>query len=71
MVILWGLYGPANIPLGTWRVLHVPGYLVWVALLYAGAGTWLTTKIGRPLSAPKLPTAMVRSGLPFHLGALA
>ena len=49
MVILWGLSGPANIPLGTWGVLHVPGYLVWVALLYAGAGTWLTIKIGRPL----------------------
>ena len=30
-------------------MLHVPGYLVWVALLYAGAGTWLTIKIGRPL----------------------
>ena len=49
MVILWGLSGPANIPLGTWGVLHVPGYLVWVALLYAAAGTWLTIKIGRPL----------------------
>ena len=31
--------GPANIPLGTWGALHVPGYLVWVSLLYAGAGT--------------------------------
>jgi vitamin B12/bleomycin/antimicrobial peptide transport system ATP-binding/permease protein len=30
-------------------MLHVPGCLVWVALLYAGAGTWLTIKIGRPL----------------------
>jgi vitamin B12/bleomycin/antimicrobial peptide transport system ATP-binding/permease protein len=29
-------------------VLHIPGYLVWVALLYASAGTWLTIKIGRP-----------------------
>jgi putative ATP-binding cassette transporter len=49
LVILWGLSGPADIPLGTWGTLHVPAYLVWAALLYAGAGTWLTVKIGRPL----------------------
>ena len=24
-------------------------YLVWAALIYAGVGTWLTVKIGRPL----------------------
>ena len=47
--ILWGLSGPANIPLGTWGNLHIPAYLVWAALLYAGVGTWLTIKIGRPL----------------------
>jgi vitamin B12/bleomycin/antimicrobial peptide transport system ATP-binding/permease protein len=49
LVILWGLSGPAEIPLGTWGTLHIPAYLVWAALLYAGVGTWLTIKIGRPL----------------------
>jgi vitamin B12/bleomycin/antimicrobial peptide transport system ATP-binding/permease protein len=49
LVILWGLSGPADIPLGSWGVLHLPGYLVWAALLYAGIGTWLTIKVGRPL----------------------
>lgn len=49
LVILWGLSGSADIPLGSWGTLHVPAYLVWAALLYAGAGTWLTIKIGRPL----------------------
>ena len=49
VVILWGLSGPATIPLGSWGTLHVPGYLVWAALIYAGIGTWLTIKIGRPL----------------------
>ncbi|MBV9105463.1 MAG: ABC transporter ATP-binding protein/permease [Verrucomicrobia bacterium] len=48
-VILWGLSGPAAIPLGAWGTLHLPAYLVWAALLYAGVGTWLTIKIGRPL----------------------
>jgi vitamin B12/bleomycin/antimicrobial peptide transport system ATP-binding/permease protein len=49
LFILWGLSGPADIPLGAWGTLHIPAYLVWAALLYAGAGTWLTIKIGRPL----------------------
>src|SRR3984893_5767466 len=49
LVILWGLSGPANIPIGPRGTLHLPAYLVWAALLYAGVGTWLTIKIGRPL----------------------
>jgi putative ATP-binding cassette transporter len=49
LVILWGLSGPAEIALGQWGTLHIPAYLVWAALLYAGVGTWLTVKIGRPL----------------------
>jgi putative ATP-binding cassette transporter len=49
LVILWGLSGPADIPLGEWGVVHIPGYLVWAALLYAGVGTWLTVRVGRPL----------------------
>jgi len=46
--ILWGLSGPLQFALGgsQWTV---PGYLVWVALIYAIAGTWLTHLIGRPL----------------------
>jgi vitamin B12/bleomycin/antimicrobial peptide transport system ATP-binding/permease protein len=49
LVILWGLSGPAEIPLGKWGTVHIPAYLVWTALFYAAVGTWLTVKIGRPL----------------------
>jgi vitamin B12/bleomycin/antimicrobial peptide transport system ATP-binding/permease protein len=49
LIILWRLSGPLQIPLGSFGIVHVPAYLVWVALLYAGVGTWLTIKIGRPL----------------------
>ncbi len=48
-VILWGLSGPAEIPLFGWGSVYIPAYLVWAALIYAGFGTWLTIKIGRPL----------------------
>jgi putative ATP-binding cassette transporter len=46
--ILWGLSGAATIPLGTMQIT-IPGYMVWAALVYAIAGTWLTNRIGRPL----------------------
>jgi vitamin B12/bleomycin/antimicrobial peptide transport system ATP-binding/permease protein len=49
LVILWGLSGPAGIPLGSFGTVYVPAYLVWTAILYAGVGTWLTIKIGWPL----------------------
>ena len=49
LVILWGLSGPAAIPLGKFGTVYIPGYLVWAALLYAGLATWVTSKIGRPL----------------------
>ena len=49
LIILWRLSGPMAIPLGPLGTMYVPAYLVWVALLYGGAGTWLAVKIGRPL----------------------
>jgi putative ATP-binding cassette transporter len=42
--ILWTLSGSITI-LG----VTIPGYMVWVALIYAVVGTWLTHLIGRPL----------------------
>jgi vitamin B12/bleomycin/antimicrobial peptide transport system ATP-binding/permease protein len=42
--ILWAISGPATL-LG----VEIPGYMVWVALLYAVIGTWLTHLIGRRL----------------------
>lgn len=48
VVILWGLSGTLTIPLGAGD-MAIPGYMVWVALVYAIIGTWLTHLIGRPL----------------------
>ncbi|HEY1234215.1 MAG TPA: ABC transporter ATP-binding protein/permease [Candidatus Binatia bacterium] len=48
VAILWSLSGSLELPLGgTTYVLY--GYMVWVAIVYAMAGTWLTHKIGKPL----------------------
>jgi putative ATP-binding cassette transporter len=48
VVILWGLSSAAPLALFG-HALPIPGYLVWVAILYAVAGTLITHLIGRPL----------------------
>ncbi len=42
--ILWGLSGTLEV-----AGLSIPGYMLWVAILYAIVGSWLTNLIGRPL----------------------
>jgi len=44
VAILWALSGALE-----FAGVSVPGYMVWFALLYAAAGTWLTHLIGKPL----------------------
>lgn len=48
VAILWGLSGRLVVPIGG-LTLILPGYMVWVSILYAAGGTWLTDWIGRPL----------------------
>jgi len=48
IAILWHLSGTLALPLGSVS-LPLPGYMVWVALLYAGLGSWITQRLGRPL----------------------
>ena len=44
--ILWGLSGDFTI-----GGIAIPGYMFWVAVVYAFIGSWLTHKIGKPLIA--------------------
>src|SRR5579859_1969190 len=48
VVILWGLSAASPLTLFG-NEFHIPGYLVWGALIYATIGTWLTFLIGQPL----------------------
>jgi putative ATP-binding cassette transporter len=47
-VILWGLSGSLPLHIGGSEIA-VPGYLVWVALVYAIVGSAITHYVGRPL----------------------
>ncbi len=46
--ILWVLSGALVIPLGGFKIV-IPGYMVFAALIYAVAGTFLTHWVGNPL----------------------
>lgn len=60
--ILWGISGAA-----TFFGVEIPGYMVWVALLYAVAGTWLTHLIGRPLIGINFAMQRVEADFRFSL----
>jgi putative ATP-binding cassette transporter len=44
VTILWTLSGALEL-----AGVSIPGYMVWCAVLYAGLGTWITHRIGKPL----------------------
>jgi vitamin B12/bleomycin/antimicrobial peptide transport system ATP-binding/permease protein len=48
VAILWGLSGSLTVMVGEFAI-RLPGYMVWVAVLYAILGTWVTDWLGRPL----------------------
>jgi putative ATP-binding cassette transporter len=49
LVILWNLSGSFNLENIIGINIDVSGYLVWIALLYAIVGTYITILIGKPL----------------------
>ncbi|MDR2678826.1 MAG: ABC transporter ATP-binding protein/permease, partial [Zoogloeaceae bacterium] len=48
-VIVWELSGSLFLALGGDVRLEIPGYMLWVAVLFALGGSWLLEKIGYPL----------------------
>lgn len=60
--ILWSLSGSIEV-LG----VAIPGYMLWLALIYAGAGTWLTHLIGRKLVGLKFLQQRVEADFRYGL----
>jgi putative ATP-binding cassette transporter len=60
--ILWVISGPLEV-----GGVTIPGYMVWVALVYAIAGTWLTHLIGQPLIAMNFARQRVEADFRFSL----
>ncbi|MDB5370833.1 MAG: transporter ATP-binding protein [Roseomonas sp.] len=62
IVVLWGLSGAMTV-LG----VSIPGYLVWIALIYSLVGTWLAHLIGRKLIALNFNQQRVEADFRFAL----
>jgi putative ATP-binding cassette transporter len=60
--ILWSLSGTIKL-LG----VPIPGYMVWVALIYAVVGTWLTHLVGRPLAVLRFRQQRVEADFRYSL----
>ncbi|MBR7973896.1 ABC transporter ATP-binding protein/permease [Burkholderia vietnamiensis] len=64
--ILWTLAGPLTLPIGG-TTLVIPGYMVWVAVIYALFGSYLIQKAGRPLISIGYQQQRVEADLRFGL----
>lgn len=62
IVVLWGLSGPMAV-----FGITIPGYLVWVALIYSAVGTWLAHLIGRKLIGLNFNQQRVEADFRFSL----
>ena len=63
--ILWSLSGPLSV-LG----IEIPGYMVWIALIYAAIGSVVTHYVGRPLAALNFRQQRVEADFRFGLARM-
>ncbi|WP_025821759.1 ABC transporter ATP-binding protein/permease [Shewanella marina] len=66
IVILWGLSGILEFEFAG-EQWHIPGYMVWVAIVYSVIGTWLTHKVARNLIPLNFNQEKVEADFRFHL----
>jgi putative ATP-binding cassette transporter len=66
VAILWAISGPVSLGAGSFSV-EIPGYMVWVALIYAVAGTGLAHLVGRRLIPLNFEQQRVEADLRFGL----
>jgi putative ATP-binding cassette transporter len=64
--ILAGISGPIAFKLLGIN-FNIPAYLVWIALLYSGFGTYLAIKIGKPLIKLDIQQEKVEADFRYHL----
>lgn len=66
IAILWSISGPISFMLGGHEIT-IPGYMVWVALLYAAVGSWITHKVGKSLIGLYFQQEQTEAGFRFGL----
>ena len=66
-IILWGISNALNAPIFG---MHIPGFLFWVAVLYACVATGITQMIGRSLSRLYFRQQAVEANFRFDLARI-
>ncbi|MFP8968290.1 ABC transporter ATP-binding protein/permease [Pokkaliibacter sp. CJK22405] len=66
IAILWGLSGPLSFTLSGHEIT-IPGYMVWVAVIYAVVGSYLTHKVGSRLIGLNFEQQRVEANLRFSM----
>ncbi|CAB3763268.1 ABC transporter ATP-binding protein/permease [Paraburkholderia solisilvae] len=66
IVILWNLSGSLAFHVFGTEV-SIPGYMVWVALIYAAIGSWITHKVNHPLVSINYQQQRVEADFRFSL----
>ena len=66
LTILWRLSGAFSFTIAG-ASISIPGYMLWVAVLYAGAGSWITQTIGRRLAALRFQQQRYEADFRFML----
>lgn len=66
-IILWGISNSLNAPIFG---MHIPGFLFWVAVLYACVATGITQMIGRSLSRLYFRQQAVEANFRFDLARI-
>src|SRR5215472_519944 len=66
LTILWRLSGAFSFSIAG-ASISIPGYMLWVALIYAGAGSWITQMIGRRLAALRFQQQRYEADFRFML----
>ncbi len=67
IVILWSISGNLYLPLPSGEKFYIPGYLVWIALIYSLIGTLITYRIGKPLIKLDFEQEKVEADFRFSL----
>ena len=65
VAILWGLSGVLEI-----MGIQIPGYMVWIALIYSIIGTWLAHLVGKPLVGLRFREQKVEADFRFALARM-
>jgi putative ATP-binding cassette transporter len=68
--LLWGMSAGWQFHVGS-APFEIPGFMMWVAFLYAVFASWITHRVGPAPGSDQLRQAALRSRLPVRTGALS